>query len=243
MLKRAKSSIRYVAQIPDLSTYLVWQEHPVVTALDLDLQEAGSHCTHCLKTIDPAEAIKQSQDPLSATYCSNICQKASSFNSHNLLFSLEPFLPIAIIPQVVTPQALEERRKAQALFWEHVKKEERPSVLLVARYVARQLVSETAKHAPVLDSGKKMTSENDFVGCDSEQFGLEDHFERLRYVDTKPPKDTHRLFTDLLSVPLPDVEHFVTDERLALLLSKISYNTFGVCFNRGRDNKVFIHLS
>jgi import receptor subunit TOM20 len=134
----------------------------------------------------------------------------------------------------MSPQAAEARRKAQANFVKYLQKEGRAAPLLVARFIARQVAVETGKMLP----GGLKPADDDFAGADSVEYALNDHLERLRYLEVTPPKEERGLLVDVLQTALPGLEQFVTDERHATLLGKMAYNSYGVCFAGGRDDKV-----
>jgi import receptor subunit TOM20 len=73
----------------------------------------------------------------------------------------------------MSPQAAEARRTAQANFVKYLQKEGRVALLLVARFIARQVVAETGKMLP----GGLKPAEDDFVGVDSVEYALNDHLD------------------------------------------------------------------
>jgi len=178
-------------------------------------------------------AINPESDHFDSVYCSKDCQVKSKLQSQNLLFSLESPLPSEIGPPM-PPQAVEERNKAQAAFIAYIKHTARAAPLLVARFIARQVAVETAKMSPV--SSGLLTSE--LPECDGGEYTLYDHIERLRYLEVPAPENEMKLLREVLQTALPGLEQFVTDERHATMLGKMGYNTFGVCFGGGRDDKV-----
>ncbi|KAG7447519.1 uncharacterized protein BT62DRAFT_986357 [Guyanagaster necrorhizus] len=213
---------------------LIYKEHPVVTALDADIQAAGTHCSHCLRLIESSISIKSSSDPLLSTYCSKACQLSSKSQSHNLLFTTERPLPPEIPMDPPTPQTVEERRKAQAAFVAYLQKERKAGPLLVARFVARQIAFETLKLLPGY-TGKQ--DEQHFTDSEGEEYMLADHMERLRYVEADLPKEEAPLLAKVLGSAVADLDKFMTDEHMAQLRGKIAYNAYGVCFGGGRDDK------
>ncbi|KAF9266257.1 MAS20-domain-containing protein [Marasmius fiardii PR-910] len=215
---------------------IVYKEHPIVGALDLDLQAAATHCFHCMRAVDTADSIKISGDPLSAVYCSKKCQLAAKTQYHSLLFTLERPLPADIPTEPITPVQMEARRKAQTQYIDYVKKNGKIGPLLVGLFIARQVGLETAKLLPGAPSPRGQNNE-DFIDAESEDYLLADHIERLRYLELQPPKEEVELITAVLQTVLPGLESFVTDERYAVLLGKMAYNTFGVTFGEGRDDK------
>ncbi|THV08202.1 MAS20-domain-containing protein [Dendrothele bispora CBS 962.96] len=214
---------------------VIYKENPVVAALDYDLQNAGTHCSHCLRAVDPPTAVKTPQDPINAVYCSTECQSTAKTQSHALLFTLERPLPAEIPTEPITPVQLEARRKAQVQYVEHLKKVNKAAPLLVARFLARQIALEMNKLIPGAGEGKD--KENDFVDADGGDYLLADHLERLRYLEIKADKEEIELITDVLQTVLPGLEQFVAEERYSVLLGKMAYNAFGVYFDGGREDK------
>ncbi|RDB20101.1 Mitochondrial import receptor subunit tom20 [Hypsizygus marmoreus] len=216
---------------------VIYKEHPVVTALDPDIQIAGTHCAHCFRVIQSPMSIQlpSESNPLSSTFCSKACLISNKSQSHSLLFTTESPLPPEITPAAPPPEAVEARRRAQANFVAYLKKEGRAAPQLVARFIARQVALETSK---MVEGGKKKASEkDDFTDAEGGEYLLADHIERLRYLEVKPSPEELPLLVNILQTALPGLEQFVTDERHATLLGKMAYNAFGVCFGGGRDNK------
>ena len=73
-----------------------------------------------------------------------------------------------------------------------------------------------------------------------------DHMERLRYVDTEVTQEEKTLLSNVLAAALPGLERLLGDDRHDILKGKMRYNSIGVGFNGGRDDKVrhdvFIHI-
>lgn len=168
---------------------------------------------------------------------------ASQNQSHKILFSSDPPLP-ASFPVPPSPLEVKEaRRAAQIKLVEFLKKENRGSPLLVARYVARQVTAELQKMIEATTPGTKKSNnvvENDFTDSDGTDhgYGLGDHMERLRYLDTAPDKNGVALLSNVLQLALPGLEGFILEERYAILSGKMTYNAFGVSYNGGRNDRV-----
>ena len=136
--------------------------------------------------------------------------------------------------ELPTPEALERRRQVQASYVEYLKASGKAAPLLAGCFVARQIHGETIKLVP---GTEHKSSTRSFTGDDGE-YGLGDHMERLRFVDvTALPEDT-TLLANVLGAAVPDLEHFITDERMSLLLGRMAYNAYGVCYGGGRDDRV-----
>ncbi|KAJ3972130.1 hypothetical protein EV361DRAFT_907327 [Lentinula raphanica] len=220
---------------------VIYKEYPIVAALDSDLQAAGTHCSYCLRSLEPSMSIKSPESPAFETvYCSAACQSYAKSQHHSLLFTLERPLPQEIPSEPITSEKLDERRKAQAQFATYLKTEANghAAPLLVARFIARQVNSELSKlitqtvNAPSTTSG-----ETDYTDADGGEYLLADHFERLRYVDMTPPKDSLKLLTAVLDSAMPGLDALATEERYATLLGKMAFNAYGVFYDGGRDDK------
>ncbi|TRM67859.1 hypothetical protein BD626DRAFT_107195 [Schizophyllum amplum] len=214
---------------------LIYKEYPVIATLDHDLHEAGTHCNHCLRAVDPESAITTS-DNFKSTFCSSDCQIAAKIQYQNLLFSLEPPLP----PQMSLPQPTEqaEKRKTaqEALVGYLAAHPSRDGpALLVAELVARQLALETEKMITTMMPGAVPKAPGgDFADAEGGGYLLADHVERLRFLEAETPEEEVSLLSGVLSAALPGLEAFVTPERYTTFLGKIAYNAFGVCYNGGR---------
>lgn len=68
-----------------------------------------------------------------------------------------------------------------------------------------------------------------------------DHMERLRYVETEVTQEERTLLSDVLAAALPGLERLLGDDRHDILKGKARYNSIGVAFNGGRDDKVRRH--
>lgn len=68
-----------------------------------------------------------------------------------------------------------------------------------------------------------------------------DHMERLHYVDTEVTQDETTLLSNVLATALPGLERLLGDDRHDILKGKVRYNSIGISFNGGRDDKVRRH--
>ncbi|KIM75022.1 hypothetical protein PILCRDRAFT_13960 [Piloderma croceum F 1598] len=212
---------------------VIYKENPAVTVLDFDLQEKGTHCTHCLRLIQTGIAIKLPTDRFNSVYCSKDCLAKSKAQSQGLLFGLEPPVPLGLslgMPQ----QDTTAREAAQSAFVDYIKKNGKAVPLLVARFIARQVANETLKLIP---NAVGAQPPSDIPEAESGGYTMYDHLERLRYLDVKAPEEEIKIVSRVLSSALPGLEQFVTEERHATLLGKMAYNSYGVCFGDGRDDK------
>ncbi|KAJ7228212.1 hypothetical protein GGX14DRAFT_412337 [Mycena pura] len=211
---------------------VIYKEHPMLTCLDYDLQQAGTHCTHCLREIQPSmESFSLlSSNGAKSVFCSTPCQVASKTQWHSLLLTLEPPMPAIRELSVLTdtPAQLEARRTAQAKLVAYLK-DKRAGTMLVAKFIARQLTA-TATEATAKDP-------NDYAAPDSGEYRIEDHVERWTTGPVNPPSDEYALISALLQGTLPGLEQFLTEESHKSLLGKIVFNAFGVYYGGGRDNR------
>ncbi|KAJ7771125.1 hypothetical protein DFH07DRAFT_804953 [Mycena maculata] len=210
---------------------VIYKEHPMLTCLDYDLQLAGTHCTHCLREIQPSlvSLPLTSSASIKSTFCSKPCQVASKSQWHSFLFTLDPPLPAVVeLSQVTpTPAGLDARRAAQAQLIAYLNKDKRVNTMLMAKFIARQL---TATNKTTGDTA-------DFAQADNGEYRIEDHVERWTTGPVNPPPEEYPLVAALLQVTLPGLERFLTEPSHKALLGKIMFNAFGVCFGGGRDNR------
>ncbi|KAJ1309036.1 hypothetical protein OPQ81_004717 [Rhizoctonia solani] len=223
---------------------VIYTEKAVVAALDSDLQNLRTHCTHCLRRVDAPISIPD--DPLGATYCSKACQIASKIQSQNVLFGLDPPLP----PNPDEPEKpkteaeLVERRKSQEEFVETLRKTGATRALLVARFIACMIAEQSAKLGAAITPSSTNSSPADLFGLpepegDSTVYSFYDHVERLKYLEI--PETTSELeeadaLKKVIKSAMAGLEEFVGD-RYPLLKGKMAYNAVGVAFGSGRDDK------
>ncbi|KAG9317313.1 hypothetical protein JVU11DRAFT_1511 [Chiua virens] len=212
---------------------LIYKEEAIATALDVDLQGAGTYCSHCLRPIGDT-VVRPDFDRFNSVYCSKNCQVKAKTYSQGILFTLEPPLPEHLIPESANP-ATDERNLAQAAFAEYIKKSGKAAPELMARVIARQVSIETAQmitsmgHSPLTNPSVVLTDGGDYT--------FNDHLERLRYLDVAASEEGGKLFKTVLQLAIPGLEHLATGERLSTYLGMMTYNAFGVCFEGGRDDK------
>jgi import receptor subunit TOM20 len=163
------------------------------------------------------------------------CRLKHKAQSHSLLFSLEPPLPPELSPAIQPMLSTEDRDKAQKAFVKHIQDKSKVVPLLVAKCVARQVASEIQKMLP---NASNAAMSNDIPEADEGEYTLHDHIERLRYLEMTAQDEEINLLREVLRNAFPGLEHFVTDERYATLLGKMAYNSYGVCFGGGRNDKV-----
>ncbi|KAI0787150.1 hypothetical protein BC629DRAFT_1714864 [Irpex lacteus] len=197
---------------------VIYTEKPVVAALDPDLQEAGTHCTHCFRLVHQADAVSSDKDPLHAS-----------------------LLPPEIDQSQSTSNA-EARHEGQQAFVKYLKESKKTHPLLVARFAARQIATEIAK---LTEQVTKQTDDNldlpGYVEKGGPEYALGDHFERLRYVDAPVPEEETKVIQGVFSNSLPGLDEFLTDERHAIMLSKVAHNAIGIAFSGGRDDRPVFH--
>ena len=61
---------------------------------------------------------------------------------------------------------------------------------------------------------------------------------RLRYVETEVAQQERTFLSNVLASALPGLERLLGDERHDILKRKMRYNSIGITFNGGRDDKV-----
>jgi mitochondrial import receptor subunit TOM20 len=207
-----------------------------MTALDFDLQEAGTHCSQCFRFIQDEESVikPEEQDRLNSVYCSKECQIKHKSQSQSLLFTLENPVPEPIAAEM-SPEDVEKRRVAQEAFTAALKANKKIHPLLLARFIARSVAGETAK---LFESTGVVLPPQDLPPTDGGDYSLHDHLERLRYLELQPQAEDIALLKAVFEHALPGLESFVTDERYAQLLGKIAFNSYGVSFDGGRDDRV-----
>ena len=142
-------------------------------------------------------------------------------------------MPLEMSPSF-PPKMIEQRNAAQTAFVDYLKQTVNAAPLLVAKFIGRQVAIETAKMTSIpMNLGPA-----DFPEPESGDYTLYDHVERLRYLELSASQEEMTLLREVLRNALPGLEQFVTEERHATLLGKMSYNSYGVCFGGGRDDKV-----
>jgi len=216
--------------------------------LDHDLQETGTHCTYCLRSVDPENVVIPPVDRFNSVYCSTDCETRSKHQSQNLLFGRESVLPPALLPLAGIPGATENRNAAQTAFTDYLKSDKRTLPFLVARFAARQGGSRLIRHAapPRLTSSTVDAEINKMIPSEmrvgeaptNDENSDYDHMERLRYVDTEVTEEERTLLSNVLAAALPGLERLLGDDRHDILKGKMRYNAIGVSFNGGRDGKV-----
>ncbi|KAB5596319.1 MAS20 domain-containing protein [Ceratobasidium theobromae] len=219
-------------------------EKPVVAALDSDLQAQRTHCTHCLQQVDSPQSVLD--DPINAIYCSTACEHASKTQSQNVLFGLDPPLPLA--PGELQPprtQAdLAVRRKIQEEFIKILRKTGATHPLLVGRFIASMVAEQGAKLSAAASSSSGTPSPAALFDLpepdsNSNTYSFYDHIERLKYleiVETPAELEEVNSLKQVLKSALDGLEEFV-GERYPLLKGKMAYNAIGVTFSGGRDDK------
>jgi hypothetical protein len=218
------------------------QEQPIVSVLDPDLEGKGSHCSQCLRQIDEGTAIKPDNDRLSSAFCSKECQAKLTAESQSLLFGPEYAIPIELNPNQDAESA-KKREDAQTAFARFVRESGGTQAVLVARFIARQVVNETIKLLPPDHPAATSTQRGADVSELTEHgYTLFDHMERVRYLELEGREAEAEQLRVILKANLQGLEDFVTDERYTVLVGKMAYNAYGISPGRGRDDKVRIEF-
>ena len=219
----------------------------MVAVLDHDLQETGTYCTSCLRSVDPENVVIPPVDRFNSVYCSIDCETRSKQQSQNLLFGRESVLPPALLPLAGIPGAAENRNAAQTAFTDFLKSNGKSLPLLVARFAARQgepclirlaVVSRLTSSTVDAEISKMIPPEmrTSDASADDENSDY-DNMERLRYVDTEVTQEEKTLLSNVLASALPGLERLLGDDRHDVLKGKMRYNSIGVTFSGGRDDK------
>lgn len=148
--------------------------------------------------------------------------------SHGLLFgSASP------VPETeLTPEIIAKRAETQDAFISLLRAQGgKYATLLAARFNARQVSGELSKMFPGMPGEPA-------VVFDNQDFTILDHVERLRYLEVIPEEEEVNSFRSVLESVLPGLEQFITDERYATLKGQMLYNSYGVYYGEGRDDKV-----
>jgi import receptor subunit TOM20 len=171
-------------------------------------------------------SLQSKDDPLSLSFCSRECQTAAGNSYAKLLFSLEPVAPE--LASEITPDMTRKRKKAQEAFVAFLQNQDakfRSYAYLTAQFVAVYLLQELLQIALGVSSGDA-------------NYTLSDHLERLRYLDFSNMEEQYKVVANLFENAMPGMEQFLPAQRFNILMGKIAYNTFGVCYSGGRDDKV-----
>jgi len=225
---------------------LIYQEQPMATALDLDLEGKGTHCSYCLRKLEAFMSIRPPNDPLGSTFCSKACQLSCTLQSHNLLFGNAVLLPADATTKMPIPDDAAKRRDVQISFAEYIKDSGKLSPLLVARCVARMISNEIVKivpGSPVSPPPPSDLPEADTASAAASsgaEYTFYDHMDRLRFLEVPPTpaEDTEiELLRNVLNSAMAGLDDFIQDERYRVLKGKILYNAIGVSFGGGRLDK------
>jgi mitochondrial import receptor subunit TOM20 len=223
-------------------THRVEQERPIVSVLDPDLEGKGSHCSQCLRKIDDGTALKPYGDRLASAFCSEACETKLKSESQMLLFGPEYAIPAELNPNQGDSDAAKKREDAQAALARFVRESGGggTQVILVARFIARQVINETVKLLPPGHPSTPRPTENQTERNEWTEHGytLFDHMERVRFLELSGKENEAEHLRAILKANLQGLEDFVTDERYTVLVGKMAYNSYGVSFSGGRDDKV-----
>ena len=112
--------------------------------------------------------------------------------------------------------------------------------MLVAQFIAKQVINETMKLLPASHPAK---AAQEVDGLTEDGYTLFDHMERVRYLELNGKEQEAEHLRAILKANLQGLEDFVTDERYTVLVGKMAYNAYGISPAGGRDDKVRIHHS
>jgi import receptor subunit TOM20 len=221
------------------------------------LEGKGSHCSQCLRQIDEGAAIKPDDDRLSSAFCSKECEANLKAESQSLLFGPEYAIPIELNPNQGS-ESDKTREDAQTAFTSFVRESGSNQVMLVARFIARQVVNETVKLLPANHHHHPSSSSPESAPPSAAQqqtkaarqdsdsddeltengYTLFDHVERVRFLELTGREGEAEQLRAILKANLQGLEDFVTDERYTVLVGKMAYNAYGISPAGGRDDKV-----
>lgn len=210
------------------------QEQPIVAVLDSDLEGKGSHCSQCLRQIDEGAALNPEGDRLASSFCSKECEAKLKAESQSLLFGPEYAIPIELNPNQ-DPETAKKREDAQTAFARFARDSGGIQFMLVARFIARQVVNETVKLLPASHPTRSSQVPDEWA---ANGYTLFDHMERVRYLELNGKEGGAEQLRVILKANLSGLEEFVTDERYTVLIGKMAYNTYGISPSGGRDDKV-----
>jgi import receptor subunit TOM20 len=143
-------------------------------------------------------------DPLNSVYCSRECEAKARAQYRTLLFAPGSALPAELAEEA--PQGIDAaRHAAQARFAAYLANAAGGRTIphLVARFIGRQVGTETAKMLPgggPSEYGADLPTADDAQGMD---YTLHDHIERMRFLDVVVPSDEQEMMRDLLQTALP----------------------------------------
>lgn len=156
-----------------------------------------------------------------------------------MLFGREPVLPPELDPGVVgNTTDTDAREAAQTAYVEWLKAKAGQANVLGARFVAKQIAHETSKL--VKDKHNALQAEAALLADGGELYSVSDHMERLRFVEGNVTDEEVKLLQTVFGAALPGLEQSVNEERLAVLVGKMAYNSIGITPDGGRDEKVSI---
>jgi import receptor subunit TOM20 len=137
------------------------------------------------------------------------------------------------------PSSVQKREEAQTAFARFAQERGKTQALLVARFIARQVVNETAKLLPAGHPSARKPEAADSDEWTAHGYTLFDHMERVRYLELGGREGEAEQLRAILKANLQGLEDFVTDERYTTLVGKMAYNAYGISpAAEGRDDKV-----
>lgn len=155
--------------------------------------------------------------------------------SQGLLFTLTSPLPEDVVPKL-DADAQEKRDAAQIKYAAWLAEFGKAAPILAARFIATSIAQALSKisSTPLPLSGIS----DAWPEADEGAYSPSDHIERLRFLELPASQEELDLLINVLSTMLPTLASFVTQESQAVLLGKMAYNSYGVCYGGGRNDKV-----
>lgn len=187
-----------------------------------------------MKDIARDRPVVPEDDLLRSVYCSEDCQKASVAQSLSLLIGKDVPLPVEMPGMPPIPK--DERAAAQKELVEEWQKSQSSAFLMTAKLAAMQVLAELSKVLG-LDAIRMYMP----AVCVDGEYTIFDHLERLRFVESAAPEGEHEKLKQVLNTSLPFLDDIHNDERHSNYRAKVVYNSLGISFDGGREDKVCNH--
>jgi import receptor subunit TOM20 len=158
---------------------------------------------------------------------------AAAAGHHKLLFTLEP-LSAQVMPEV-PPEIKAKRHKTQEDLAAYLKdhKSQAPNLTLLAcRAMASHFTQEIDKFMGPSSGEPPADSQKDA------KYTLEEHLDRLRYVASPVPHSQLELVRSVLSTAFIGLQDYFSQNRVTILINKVTFNSIGIVYSGGRSDKV-----
>ena len=188
-----------------------------------------------MKDVAKDRPVVPEDDLLRSVYCSEDCQRASNAQSLSLLIGNDVPLPVEM--PGMPPIQKDERAAAQKNLADQWFQSQSSAFLMTAKLAAMQVLAELSKVLG-LDAIRSQMPE----ACVNGEYTIFDHLERLRFVESTAPEGEHEKLKGVLNTSLPFLEDIHNDERHSNYRAKVVYNSLGVVFEHGRNDKVCTYV-